>query len=137
MRVPWSAFTTGLILFGALLTSVVAADLARRGLRRNPVHPQWPLGDADAVRGRELIAERGCGACHVIPGVRRARGRVGPKLDDYASQMYIAGVLANTPENLALWLRDPAGVNPRTVMPDLGLSEAEARDMVAYLYSLR
>lgn len=137
MKLPWSAFTTGLIVLGILMTSVVAADLLRRGLHRYPVHPQWPLGDADARRGRILITDNGCGACHVIPGIRRAKGRVGPKLDDYADQMYVSGMMANTPENLVRWLHDPKGVNPQTAMPDLGVSEQDAWDMAAYLYSLR
>jgi cytochrome c len=35
------------------------------------------------------------------------------------------------------WIRDPQSVNPRTVMPNLGVTEQHARDMAAYLYSLR
>ena len=137
IRMPWSYFTWGLILLGALMSFAVAFDLSYRGLHRHPVHPEWPLGDGDPVRGRTLIKEYGCGACHSIPGVRQAKGRVGPKLEDFVHQMYIAGVLANTPENLVAWLQRPQQINPMTAMPDLHVSEADALDMVAYLYSMR
>ena len=38
---------------------------------------------------------------------------------------------------LTAWLRDPPAIDPSTAMPDLGLSEAEALHMAAYLYTLR
>ena len=50
---------------------------------------------------------------------------------------YIGGVLPNRPMMLTAWLRDPPAIDPATAMPALGLSEAEARDMAAYLYRLR
>jgi cytochrome c1 len=34
------------------------------------------------------------------------------------------------------WLRDPPAVDASTAMPNLGLSEAEARDIAAYLLAL-
>ncbi|GGG23948.1 hypothetical protein GCM10010964_10150 [Caldovatus sediminis] len=78
----------------------------------------------------------GCGACHRIPGVRNARAMVGPPLDAFAQRGYVAGVLPNRPANLLAWLRNPPAINPMTAMPDLGLTEAEARDIAAYLYTL-
>ena len=36
-------------------------------------------------------------------------------------QMYIAGTLQNTPENLMRWIQDPQQVRPRTAMPNLGV----------------
>jgi cytochrome c2 len=89
-------------------------------------------GNPDA--GEAAIAKYGCGACHVIPGIRRARGLVGPPLTDYASRTYIAGKAFNTPDNLAAWIRLPDSVEPGTVMPTLGVSEEDARDITAYLY---
>lgn len=119
------------------LVTAVAFDLGYRGSTRLPVQPAWPMGDADRERGRRLITDYGCGACHTIPGIRHATGRVGPKLEDFVDQMYIAGVLANTPENLNRWLQHPTEVNPLTAMPEMGVSEEEARDMAAYLYTMR
>jgi cytochrome c1 len=54
-----------------------------------------------------------------------------------ATRAIIAGELANTPENMVRWIRDPLAVEPNTAMPNLQVSEETARDMVAYLYTLR
>lgn len=101
-----------------------------------PPPPHLHVAGGDAARGRQAMTELGCGACHRIPGVRNARAMVGPPLDDYAQRGYIAGMLPNRPGNLVAWLRDPPAIRPGTAMPDLGLSEAQARDMAAYLYTL-
>jgi cytochrome c2 len=86
--------------------------------------------------GRLLLRQFGCGACHEIPGVAAAQGRVGPPLEAIASRVYLGGTLPNTPENMARFIRKPQEVDPRTAMPDMGVTEAHARDMVAYLYTL-
>lgn len=49
----------------------------------------------------------------------------------------VAGELPNTPDNLELWIRSPQKIHPRTAMPALGLDDQQARDVVAYLYTLR
>lgn len=49
----------------------------------------------------------------------------------------IAGELPNTPDNLVRWIKDPKLVEPGTAMPDLGLSDEQARDVAAYLYTLQ
>jgi cytochrome c1 len=46
-------------------------------------------------------------------------------------------VLYNTPDNLMLWIRNPPGVDPLTAMPDTGVTEGDARDIAAFLYTLR
>jgi putative membrane protein len=91
----------------------------------------------DPFAGRHKIQELGCGACHVIPGVSAARGLVGPSLEGIASRNYIGGVLPNEPQNLMRWLLDPQAHSPRTVMPAVVASEDDARDIAAYLYTLR
>lgn len=90
-------------------------------------------GDPD--RGKQVIARSGCGSCHEISGVPGARGLVGPPLKGISARVYVAGRLVNTPDNLAQWIEDPKSVDPLTAMPTLGLSEREARDVVAYLYA--
>jgi cytochrome c len=90
-----------------------------------------PGGDPD--RGRAAILKYGCTSCHSIPGVREGNS-VGPPLDRYARRSHVAETLPNTPENLTLFLLDPASVRPGTTMPGVGLSEDEARDITAYLY---
>lgn len=92
--------------------------------------------DGNADTGARLIAEYGCGACHVIPGIPRARGTVGPALDGFRRQAYIAGVLPNRPGDLVGWLQSPPRHAPDTAMPDMGVTEDEARHMAAYLYTL-
>lgn len=94
------------------------------------------LPGADAGRGRARIAEYGCVSCHAIPGVRGPGARVGPPLRHLASRAYLAGVLPNTPANLMHWLRHPTQVDPLSAMPDLGVTEQDARDMAAFLYTL-
>jgi cytochrome c2 len=95
------------------------------------------VAGGDPRRGRALIASYGCGSCHEVKGVPGAQGAVGPPLTGVGGRMYIAGRLANTPENLARWIKDPKGVDEKTAMPNLGLDEQDARDIAAFLYDLR
>src|SRR5690606_20129849 len=88
-------------------------------------------------RGRAAIVAYGCGACHEIDGVRGANGRVGPPLNGVADRVYIAGYLPNQPDVMVQWIMVPQAFRQPTAMPNLGVSEQEARDMTAYLYSLR
>jgi cytochrome c2 len=110
--------------------------LAACGTRSAP-SAQVLASRGDPRRGAVLIHQFSCGACHAIPGVRGADGRVGPPLDGFADRSFIAGELPNTAANLERWLRDPPAVEPGTAMPNLGVSEASARDMAAYLLTLR
>jgi cytochrome c1 len=91
---------------------------------------------ADPVRGAAAVRARACGACHQIPTIPAARGRVGPSLDGFADRVLIAGAVPNTAGDLVRWLRDPSAIQPRTAMPALGLSESEAQDIAAFLYTL-
>ena len=91
----------------------------------------------DLRRGKTLIETYGCGSCHSIPGIRDAAGLVGPPLLLFGRRSYIAGEVPNTPENLVAWLRNPKSIEAGTAMPNLGLSEQQARDIAAYLYTLR
>ena len=88
--------------------------------------------------GRAVACEPsyGCGTCHVIPGVRGARGHVGPPLTDFALRQYIAGAVPNEPAMLVRWIQNPQSIEPGTVMPPLGVNDADARHIAAYLYTL-
>jgi cytochrome c1 len=88
-------------------------------------------------RGRELAAAYGCGVCHIVPGVPGARGTVGPSLEAFGERNLIGGVAPNRPDRLVSWLENPPAVAPNTGMPAMGLTTAEARDVAAYLYTLR
>jgi cytochrome c len=91
----------------------------------------------DPEHGQTVIAERHCGACHTIPGITAARGVVAAPLNQFALRTYIAGQVPNTPQNLVRWIQKPQDIDPGNAMPALGLSEPEARDVAAYLYTLR
>jgi cytochrome c1 len=84
-----------------------------------------------------LLQQYGCSACHTIPGVRAANAAIGPSLDRLGRRVYVAGVLPNSPSELARWIRAPDVVKPGTGMPNANVTERDATDMVAYLYQLR
>ena len=91
----------------------------------------------DAERGRHVLQQYACIACHEIPGIVGASVPVGPPLDHMALRSFIAGVIESTPRNMVRWLRMPQQFVPDGAMPNLGVSEQDARDMAAYLESLR
>jgi cytochrome c len=100
-----------------------------------------PLTPAPGVAGnpelgRELIVARGCGGCHTVPGVTGANGVVGPRLNNTALRSTLAGEeIPNSPDVMARWILDPPSVKPGTPMPRVGVTEQEAQDITAYLYS--
>ena len=89
----------------------------------------------DPTRGEAMFIEYGCGSCHAIQNVRTATGNVGPPLDGIATRVILAGHLANNPPNMEHWIRDPQQVSPGTAMPDLNVSQGDARDITAFLYT--
>jgi cytochrome c1 len=89
----------------------------------------------EPARAPALLRRYGCAGCHTIPGVPGADGKVAAPLARLRARVYIGGVVPNTAENLVAWLRDPRALSPRTAMPATGITEAEARDVAAYLYS--
>jgi cytochrome c2 len=91
----------------------------------------------DPRHGAILIRAAGCGSCHIVPGINDANGLVGPPLTQMGQRVYIAGMLRNTPANMIQWLRSPQSVVPGNAMPDMGLTEDDARDIAAYLYTLQ
>lgn len=91
---------------------------------------------ADPARGRALVARAGCGACHAIPGVDWPQGRVGPPLQGFADRALIAGRIPNEPSALTRWVRNAPEMDHASAMPPMPLSEQEARDVAAFLYTL-
>ena len=93
-----------------------------------------------AENGRLLFVERGCVACHVVSSVPEAVGTSGPALDGFGDPSQwplIAGVLANTPDNIKRWILDPVSFKPDTAMLNMGLSDADADAIVAFLGTLK
>jgi cytochrome c len=101
--------------------------------------PGPPPNPTAVAEGQALMAQKGCGGCHVVPGVAGASGTIGPSLAGVASRTSIAGgaVPNNGPDDLKRWILDPPAVKPGTQMPKLGLSDDEATKIVAYLATLR
>lgn len=112
----------------------LACCTALSGCRDAP--PPQAVEGGDRNRGRQLIEQFQCGACHTIPDVSAARGKTGPTLDHFGRRSYIAGHIPNRPANLVNWIVDPPSQVPGTLMPDMGVSPHDARDMAAYLLSL-
>jgi cytochrome c len=98
---------------------------------------ETPSLGGNAEQGQLLLEQYGCGTCHVIPGVRRANGTLGPNLESFARHVYIAGELPNHPDVLARWIQQPSALVPDTLMPDQGVPASQALDMGSYLMSLR
>ena len=116
------------VIGAALSTGACGGDDGRPAAAIAPV--------ADAERGRQLIGDVGCGACHQIPGVRWPRGTVGPPLDGFANRNLVAGRFPNEPEIVAAWVQDAPAMIPETGMPPMPLTDGQARDVAAYLATL-
>ena len=113
-----------------LIYAILSLGAAGCGQRRSN-------GDAVA-RGREAIAQRGCGACHTVDGVPGATGLAAPTLNGVASRDIIAGRLSNTRENLARWILNPSAIEPNVAMPPLvNPGTSTVADIVAYLQTLK
>jgi cytochrome c1 len=118
----------------ARVLAFCAAALLTAGCERTLVD-RLNVPGGDTERGRDALMHHECGVCHEIPGIPGASGRVGPSLAEYNRYTYVAGKFPNTPTTLVAWLLDPPRLAPHTAMPKVPLSEQEARDMAAYLYS--
>jgi cytochrome c1 len=104
---------------------------------RDDTAPQAIIAGGDVARGRSATEAYGCGSCHVVPGIRTAVGDVGPPLTAFGRRSFIAGAVPNTGEFLVRWIENPQSIEPGRAMPNLGVTDRDARDIAAYLYSLR
>jgi cytochrome c len=119
-------------LIGLAACLLVAAGCGAQA--KQPTKIEVPGGDAD--RGRQAIAQYGCGSCHTVPGITRADATVGPPLTAWAERASIAGEFPNRPEYLVAWIHDPQALLPGSIMPNTGVSMEAAQDIAAYLYTL-
>lgn len=119
----------------AFIIMVAVASTMLSACKDEPQPRQVAGGDAKL--GKRLIEQYQCGSCHDIPGVAAATSTVGPALQGFGRRSYIGGRIPNMPAPLIQWLADPPAMKPGTMMPNLGVSEADARHMAAYLYTLQ
>jgi cytochrome c oxidase subunit 2 len=114
---------------------VVEASAAFAAWAQHQAAPAFVSAQPEVLAGARVFAASPCAACHTVKGT--SAGRLGPDLTHLASRATIAGgTLANTPENLAAWLRDPQALKPGATMPALGLGREQVGPLVAYLESL-
>jgi cytochrome c oxidase subunit 2 len=104
--------------------------------------PVEPPTSGDAAAGAELFTQRQCIGCHAISGYDGAEARVGPNLTYFAERAKFAGYMLDNDinegaENVSAWLADPQKVKPGSQMPNLGLSEEDISNLVAYLRTLK
>jgi len=124
-------------LTAAIIVAVPMAAIFAQMIKRNQNQEEMAVAmtGGDPARAPLLLRRYGCAGCHEIPGVPGADGKVGASLAGLRERVYIAGVAANTSDNLIHWIVDPQAFSPRTAMPATGISESEARDLAAYLYA--
>ncbi|OGK91194.1 MAG: cytochrome c oxidase subunit II [Candidatus Rokubacteria bacterium RBG_16_73_20] len=109
-------------------------DEFARWLAAQRATPAQPTGLA--AEGKAIYALSACVGCHTVRGV--SAGVLGPDLTTFGSRTTLgAGLRPNTLDNLTAWIRDPAAIKPGVKMPALGLGEAEARAVAAYLAGLK
>jgi cytochrome c oxidase subunit 2 len=98
--------------------------------------PAAPPAAGPAADGAAVFAASACVGCHTVRGV--SSGVIGPDLTHFGGRKTLAaGMLPNTTENLVAWIREPQHIKPGAKMPALGLTDAQARSVAAYLLSLR
>jgi cytochrome c oxidase assembly factor CtaG/cytochrome c2 len=119
----------------ALVAPLVLIALAGCSGKADPP-PEQTVPGASAARGAKLIQQYGCGGCHTIPGIGTADGVIAPPLTKFSDRMFISGVMNNEPQNLVYWIRFPQNVIPGVDMPDMGVTQKDAKDIAAYLYTL-
>ena len=108
-------------------TASEGASIQQPGAQGRNQDPQY-------ANGEKLFLSKGCVACHSLQAVDAPKGMVGPNLANVGARSYIAaGTLKNTDANLARWIRDPQGIKKGVLMPNLGLTEADAQALVAFL----
>lgn len=125
------------VAFLKAMAAMKPAEYARRQASQMPKPPANVTAAPDPSRGKRALEQYACVGCHETPGVIGPEAHVGPTLHGVGARQILAGFLPNTPDNLVRWIREPQKLKPGTAMPDLGVAERDARDMAAYLATLR
>jgi cytochrome c2 len=120
-----------------LLVAVLAVACGKKEVPA-AAPPTPAAAAANAEHGRALITQYGCTMCHIVPGAGGPRGMLGPSLEGLASRPVISlGTVQNTPQNLARFIENPQSLNPQSSMPPAGVTPEDARDITAFLLTLK
>jgi cytochrome c oxidase subunit II len=123
-------------------TFVQSKDDFGKWVKAQLAPPVTPTSGA-AADGAKVFADAPCAICHTVHGLsgfsQQYEGTFkGPDLTHFGSRTTLAGsILANTPQDVAIWVQDPEKVKPGAQMPALGLKGKDLSDLVAYLESLK
>jgi cytochrome c2 len=120
-----------------LLVLVLVCGFAAAACESRSVKEAQTLTGGSVSRGTAAIGKYGCAGCHTIPGIEGATATVGPPLIQVAVRQYLGGHLLNTPGNMVRWIQHPQAIDPSNAMPELGVTDQDAKDIAAYLYTLR
>jgi cytochrome c len=124
------------IAFGLLLLALLPGCSSEKPGEAGAA-PVAAAATGDAANGKKLIDQYACLSCHKIPGFDGPQGSMGPSLEAFAARKAIAGGIPNEPATIAAYLQNPQAVDPQNRMPPLGITEGEARDITAYLFTLK
>lgn len=98
---------------------------------------RWAAEQQKTAVGNAVFQSFSCVSCHAVKGTTAA-GKFGPDLTHLMSrQTLAAGAIANTPENLREWVKNPQGAKPGSLMPSLQLTDEELGQVVSYLQTLK
>jgi putative membrane protein len=122
---------------GRVSMLLIAIGLGASGCEDHVRRSAEQVTGGNPDRAPVAMRKYGCTSCHSIPGVPGAHAYVGPPLDGFRQRSYIAGHLDTDARTLVRWIRHPHSLDGRTAMPEMGVTDQDARDMAAYLYTLR
>ncbi len=119
-------------------------DLYTRSGKKNPidrseVHASIP-GATSISNGKQLVVEKGCLGCHEFRG---RGGTLGPEITYVGDKTVHDYDFSNLHGERTVedWLfqhfKHPDQVSPGSVMPEMDLSDEEARQLTEYMLSLR
>ncbi|WP_035485976.1 cytochrome c oxidase subunit II [Geminicoccus roseus] len=117
----------------AMSAEVMAPDAFARWLEAE-ARPAVPSG----ARGEQVFLQNGCGACHAVRGISDGAA-IGPDLTHLGSRHTVgAGILDNTPENIAHFVAHTEALKPGVRMPPYDmLPEDDLVALATWLGSLR
>ncbi len=115
---------------------IAILPLLLAGACADKTNPPRAVTGADADAGLAVMRRVGCASCHIVPGIDWPAGVSGPSLRGFADSPMIAGRFPNRPDVLVDFMIDAPAMAPDTGMPAMPLTQDEARNVAAYLYTL-